>query len=149
MVYRNMRECITWVNHEVVEWWLTSVYFRHLLHGVSTHNTYLLSLKEPSLIKSSQHICDFYKPITFKKQRHNVILERKLLILANQDFSKSNSGLTDGKFCWGGILFIWWWKSEEDCVWPFEPFSKLKKTFCKYLTSIKIKVSTTCLYKEY
>ena len=49
----------------------------------------------------------------------------------------------------GWNLFIWWWILGEDCVWPFEPFLKLKATFCKYLTSIKIKISTTCLYKEY
>ena len=28
-------------------------------------------------------------------------------------------------------------------------FSKLKRTFCKYWTSIKIKISMTCVYKEY
>ena len=31
----------------------------------------------------------------------------------------------------------------------FEPFSKLKPTFCKYWTSIKIKIVMTCVYKEY
>ena len=28
-------------------------------------------------------------------------------------------------------------------------FSKPKTTFCKYWTSIKIKISMTCVYKEY
>ena len=32
----------------------------------------------------------------------------------------------------GGNFLIGWWKSEEECFWPFEPFSKLKTTFGKY-----------------
>ena len=32
---------------------------------------------------------------------------------------------------------------------PFELFSKLKTTFCKYWTYIKIKVSMTCMYQVY
>ena len=27
--------------------------------------------------------------------------------------------------------------TDEDWFWPFEPISKLNKTFCKYCTSIK------------
>ena len=33
---------------------------------------------------------------------------------------------------------IRYWESEEEWFWPFETFSKLKTTFCKYWTSIKI-----------
>ena len=31
----------------------------------------------------------------------------------------------------------------------FDSFSKLKTTFCQYWTSIKIKISMTCMFKEY
>ena len=57
------------------------------------------------------------------------------------------SGKRDGKFCCG--LFIEWWESEEEWIWQFQPFLKLKTTFYKYWTSIKIKNSMTCVYKEY
>ena len=33
--------------------------------------------------------------------------------------------------------------------WPFEPFSKLKATFCKYWALIQIKIVMNCVYKEY
>ena len=38
---------------------------------------------------------------------------------------------------------------EEEWFWPFEPFPKLKTAFCEYWTPIKIKISMTCVYKEY
>ena len=71
----------------------------------------------------------------------------KFLISANQGFPNSI------QVCWmrnftGGNFFICWWKL-KDRVWLFKLFSKLKITFCKYWTSINIKISTTCLYKEY
>ena len=47
------------------------------------------------------------------------------------------------------IFFIDCWESDEEWSWPFEPFSKLKTTFCKYWTSIKIKIGMICVYKEY
>ena len=40
-------------------------------------------------------------------------------------------------------FFIGWLESEEEWIWTFEPFSNLKTTFCKYWTSIKIKISMT------
>ena len=46
-------------------------------------------------------------------------------------------------------FFIGWWESEEEWFWPFELFSKLKLTFCKYQTLIKIKIVLTFVYKEY
>ena len=52
----------------------------------------------------------------------------------------------DEKLC-RSDLFIRWWKPEE-WLWPFESFSKLKTTFCKYRTFIKIQISMTCVYKE-
>ena len=48
-----------------------------------------------------------------------------------------------GDFCVG------WWEPEEEWFWPIKPFSKLKTTFCKYWTLIKIKISLACVYKEY
>ena len=40
------------------------------------------------------------------------------------------------------------WESDEEWLWPFEPFSNLITTFCIYWTSIKTKVSMTFVYKE-
>ena len=48
----------------------------------------------------------------------------------------------------GGNFFIEWWESDKEWFWTFEPFSKLKTRFCKYWTSIKIKISMTCMYKD-
>ena len=52
------------------------------------------------------------------------------------------------KFCWG-CYFIGWSEAEEEWFWLFEPFFELKRTFCKYWASIEIKISITCVYKEY
>ena len=49
----------------------------------------------------------------------------------------------------GWIFFIRWWEPEEEWFWSFELFSKLKPTFCEYWALIKIKISMTCVYKEY
>ena len=49
----------------------------------------------------------------------------------------------------GGNFFIQLWESDRKWFWPFDSFSKLKRTFCNYRTSIKIKTSMTCVYKEY
>ena len=49
----------------------------------------------------------------------------------------------------GGNFFAGWWEPKEEWFWRFKPFSKLKTTFCEYLTSIKIKISMTCVSKEY
>ena len=53
------------------------------------------------------------------------------------------------KFCWVGNFFTGWLESEEECIWPFKPFSKLKATFCKYWTLTKIKIMMTCVHKKY
>ena len=52
------------------------------------------------------------------------------------------------KFCQGNC-FIEWWEPEAECFWPFKHFSKLKTTFCKYWTLIKVKISMACVYKEH
>ena len=49
----------------------------------------------------------------------------------------------------GGIFFTRWWESEAEWIWQFEPFPKLKTAFCEYWTSIKIKISMTCVSQEY
>ena len=46
-------------------------------------------------------------------------------------------------------FFMSWRESDEEWFWSSEPFSKLKTTFCKYWTSIKIKISMTYVHKEY
>ena len=51
-------------------------------------------------------------------------------------------GGEDQKFYWGN-LFTGWRKPEEGWFWQFEPFLKLKRAFCEYWTSIKIKISMT------
>ena len=43
----------------------------------------------------------------------------------------------------------WWWEPEEEWLWPFKPFSKLKTAFYEYWTSSKIKISMTCVSKEF
>ena len=42
-----------------------------------------------------------------------------------------------------------WQESNKKWFWPLELFLKLKTTFCKYWTLIKIKISMTCMSKEY
>ena len=50
---------------------------------------------------------------------------------------------------WGLEFFTRWWEPEEERFWRFKPFSKPKTTFCEYWTSIKIKISMACVFKEY
>ena len=47
------------------------------------------------------------------------------------------------------LRFFLKWLEIEEWFWVFKPFSKLKATFYKYWTSIKIKISMTCVYKEH
>ena len=49
----------------------------------------------------------------------------------------------------GDNFFTGWWEPKEKWFWQFKPFSKLKTTFYEYWTSIKIKISMTCVWKEY
>ena len=53
------------------------------------------------------------------------------------------------KFRLVGEFFSSWSEPEEEWFWWFEPFSKLKTAFCEYWTSLKIKISMTCVSKEY
>ena len=66
-----------------------------------------------------------------------------------QGFPNSIKGWRELEILLGRIFFIGWWEPEEKWFWPFKPFPKLKTTFCKYWKLIKIKISMTCLYKEY
>ena len=54
-----------------------------------------------------------------------------------------------GDWNFAGGIFTGWWKPEEEWFWRSEPFSKLKTAFCEDWTSIKIKISMTCVSKEY
>ena len=47
-----------------------------------------------------------------------------------------------------GNFSVGWWESGKEWFLPLKPFSKLKTTFCKYWTLIKIKISKTCVCKE-
>ena len=40
-------------------------------------------------------------------------------------------------------------ESEEECFWSFKPFSKLISTICKCWILNKIKISLSCVCKEY
>ena len=56
--------------------------------------------------------------------------------------SKEESEILPGDF------FTGCWELEE-WFWPFKPFKMVKTASCEYWTSIKIKISITCGYKEY
>ena len=49
----------------------------------------------------------------------------------------------------GGNIFTGQWEPGEEWFWPFEPFLKLETDFCEFWTSIKIKISMTCVSKDY
>ena len=62
-------------------------------------------------------------------------------------FSKQYQGVgwRNRKFCWGDFS-QGGWNLRSD----FEHLNlKLQKIFCEYWTSIKTKISMTCIYKEY
>ena len=63
------------------------------------------------------------------KSPHSRRLESKILLVEN--------------------FFTRWREREEDWFLRFEPFSKLKTTFCEYWTSITIKINIACVSKEY
>ena len=50
----------------------------------------------------------------------------------------------------GGEIFYWVVKiySKVEWFWIFQPFLNLEPTFYKFWMSIKIKISTACVYKE-
>ena len=58
-------------------------------------------------------------------------------------------GLRESAVLLGGDFFTGWREPEYEGFWQFEPFSKLKATFCEYWTSVKIKINMTCVSKEY
>ena len=49
----------------------------------------------------------------------------------------------------GGNFFTGWREPEEEWIWEFEPFSKLKAAFCEYWTSIRITINMTYVSKDY
>ena len=62
---------------------------------------------------------------------------------------KQKNFLNRGIGNFAGGIFFQWWESDKEWFWRFEPVSKLKTRFRKYWTSIKIKISMTCMYKDY
>ena len=49
----------------------------------------------------------------------------------------------------GTNFSIRWWESHKEWFWPLKPFLRLKATFSKYWTLIKVKINISCVYKEY
>ena len=47
----------------------------------------------------------------------------------------------------GENFSIGWWEFYKDWFWSLKPFSKLKATFCKYWTLMKIKIGMSCVYR--
>ena len=68
-------------------------------------NIVCVSWEGPSLIESSQQICDFYKSVTFEKQRHSVTLYSKFLISVNQGFP-NNIQVWGMRFFWGKFFYL-------------------------------------------
>ena len=51
---------------------------------------------------------------------------------------------------WVKVTWVTGWRwAEKEWFWQFEPFSKLKTTFCDYWTLIKIKINMTYVSNEY
>ena len=67
--------------------------------------------------------------------------------IASRDWEVSPTNEGGMGNLWRGIFFIGWWEPKVEWFWLFEPFSKLKITFCKYWTLIKIKIGMTRVYK--
>ena len=85
----------------------------------------------------------------FKKgQYSNDIRSAHVDILCIGGISRVFQIVWGAKFCWGN--FFYWvvgiWEGMILTIWTF---LKLKVTFCEYWTLIKIKISITCMYKEY
>ena len=68
-------------------------------------------------------------------------------------YGVGEGGLLPNRMRWkillGENFFILWWESDVEWFWQLEPFSSLKRTFCKYWTSIKIKIRIICVYNKY
>ena len=77
---------------------------------------------------------------------HQARLECKLITLLTVLLRMLITALRGkGKILLGGF-FIGWWEPDKR-FWLYERFSKLKTTFCKHWTLIKIKISMTCVHK--
>ena len=69
----------------------------------------------------------------------------KIYILGSSKYRQRVGG--SRKFYWGKIFFTKWRELQEEWFWWFEPFSKLKTTFCEYWISIKMKINMTSVSK--
>ena len=69
--------------------------------------------------------------------------------MVNQKFPNSGKGAGVIRNFAGGIFFTRCWEPEEEWFWRFKLCSKLKTAFCKYWTLVKIKISMSCVSKEY
>ena len=74
-----------------------------------------------------------------------------------QGFRNSGDGWGVAKLPWlgeseillGRNFFTGWWECEEDLFLQFKLFLELKTPFYEYWTSVKIKISMTCVSKDY
>ena len=71
--------------------------------------------------------------------------------MAIQGFPYGDKGWEGGRIgnFAGGEFFTGWLEPEVEWFRQFQPFPKLKTAFSEYWTTIKIKISMTCVYKEY
>ena len=68
--------------------------------------------------------------------------------VTGQGFPSSAEGWGESEMLLGGDFFIRFWETEVECIWSYESQS-IKATFSKYQTSVKIKISMTCVYIEH
>ena len=105
-------------------------------------NTVCSSINWPSnfvknVLLSKGLLTRFQHKVTFKNL--------KLKLMSFPDFVAKSS-----EHCWREFFFFTrWWELEEELFWRFKHFSKLKTVVCEYWTSIKIKISMTCVPTEY
>ena len=87
-----------------------------------------------------------YQNISFGERYISPIISVFQIVLRGKQENTLCRGI--GNFA-GRIFFIEWWESDKEWFCIFEPFSKLKSRFCKYWTPTEIKISMTCMYKDY
>ena len=127
---------------------------KFLWNGLSSTHTHFRSI--PLLCLTCPLILNFFQPSHFFQPNPPYPIYNwgvQAMAKAYQDFPNSIKDWNspsggNQKFCWG-CYFTGWSEAEEEWFWLFEPFSELQRTFCKYWASIKIKISITCVYKEY
>ena len=66
-----------------------------------------------------------------------------------QGFPNSVKGWGESDILLRENFLIGWWEPEEEWLWPFETFSKLKKLSVNIEHPVKSKLAWPCLYSEY